>query len=51
MVTVIESLPGEWQMLQESLASKRESASTVVWQVPVPAEGKTVLSWRVRVKY
>jgi hypothetical protein len=51
VVTVIESLPGEWQMLQESLASKRESASTVVWQVPVPAEGKTVLSWRVRVKY
>lgn len=51
VVTVIESLPGEWQMVQESLTSKRESASTVVWQVPVPAEGKTVLTWRARIKY
>jgi hypothetical protein len=51
VVTVIENVPGEWQMLQESLPHKKESANTAVWQVPVPAEGKTVLTWRVRVKY
>ncbi len=51
VVTVVENVPGEWQMLQESLPSKRESAASAVWQVPVPAEGKTVLTWRVRIKY
>ncbi len=51
VVTVIENVPGEWQMIQESLPHKRESANSAVWQVPVPAEGKTVLTWRVRVKY
>lgn len=51
VVTVIENVPGEWQMVQESLPHKKTSANTAVWQVPVPAEGKTVLNWRVRVKY
>lgn len=51
VVTVIESVPGEWQMVQESHPHKKESANSVVWQVPVPAEGKTLLNWRVRVKY
>ncbi|MDD5387990.1 MAG: DUF4139 domain-containing protein [Gallionellaceae bacterium] len=51
VVTVIENVPGEWQMIQESHPHKRESANSAVWQVPVPAEGKTVLTWRVRVKY
>lgn len=51
VVTVIENVPGEWQMIQESLPHKRETANSAVWQVPVPAEGKTVLTWRVRVKY
>jgi len=51
VVTVIESIPGEWQMVQESHPHKKDSASSVIWQVPVPAEGKTVLTWRVRVKY
>lgn len=51
VVTVIENVPGDWQMVQESHPHKKESANSVVWQVPVPAEGKAVLNWRVRVKY
>ena len=51
VVTVIENVPGEWQMLQESHPHKKESANSAVWQVPVPAEGKATLTWRVRVKY
>ena len=51
VVTVVETMPGDWQMLQESHQHKKESANTVVWQVPVPAEGKAVLTWRVRLKY
>jgi len=51
VVTVVENVPGEWQMLQESHPHKKESANSAVWQVPVPAEGKATLTWRVRVKY
>lgn len=51
VVTVLENIPGEWQMLQESHPHKKDSARTAVWNVPVPADGKTTLAWRVRVKY
>jgi len=51
LVTVTEPIAGEWQMLQESHPHKRESARNAVWEIPVPAEGKTTLTWRVRVKY
>jgi hypothetical protein len=50
-VTVIEPMPGDWQMLQESHPHKKEAAHTAVWDIPVPAEGKTTLTWRVRAKY
>jgi hypothetical protein len=51
VVTVIEPMPGEWQMVQESLPHKKDAAHTAVWHVPVAAEGKTTLTWRVRTKY
>jgi hypothetical protein len=50
-VTVIEPMPGDWQMLQESHPHKKEAAHTAVWEILVPAEGKTTLIWRVRAKY
>ena len=50
-VKVIEPMPGDWQMVSESLPHSKESAHTAVWKVPVPAEGKTVLTWRARIKY
>ena len=48
---VVEPIAGEWQMLQESHPHKKESAHSAVWEIPVPAEGKATLTWRVRVKY
>ena len=51
VVKVIEPIAGDWQILSESHPHKQESAHTAVWSVPVPAEGKTTLTWRVRVKY
>jgi len=51
VVTVVEAIPGEWQMLQESHPHKKVSARNATWDVPVPAEGKATLAWRVRVKY
>lgn len=50
-VNVIEPMPGDWQVIQESHPHKKEAAQTAVWRVPVPAEGKTTLTWRVRTKY
>ena len=50
-VKVIEPMPGDWQMIAESLPHNKESAHTAVWVVPVPAEGKTLLTWRARIKY
>ena len=50
-VTLQERIPGDWQMLQESVPHEKGNASTAVWRLEVPAEGKTVLSYRVRVRF
>ena len=50
-VKVIEPMAGEWQMVQESQPHKKDSAQAATWNIAVPAEGKSVLTWRVRVKY
>jgi hypothetical protein len=50
-VKVVEPMPGDWQMLAESLPHKKESAHAAVWEVPVPAEGRTLLTWRARIRY
>ncbi len=50
-VKVVEPMPADWQMVSESLPHTKESAHTAVWEVTVPAEGKTLLTWRVRIKY
>ena len=49
-VRVRETLPGDWQILEESAAHTRESAHAAVWQVPVPARGAAELTYRVRVR-
>ncbi len=50
-VKVQESLPGDWEVISESLPHKKLGASRAEWKVPVPADGETTLSYRVRVKY
>lgn len=50
-VTVREPVPGDWTMVSESLPHVRPASGTAEWQVRVPAEGKTTLSYRVRVRY
>jgi hypothetical protein len=50
-VKVVEPVPGDWEMLEQSLPHEKAASNTAVWQVPVPALGSTVLSYRVRVKY
>lgn len=51
VIKVVEPIAGDWQMVSESQPHKKETANTAVWQLAVPAEGKVVLTWRVRVRY
>ncbi|HYP68336.1 MAG TPA: DUF4139 domain-containing protein [Thiobacillaceae bacterium] len=50
-VKVAEPMPGDWQILSESHPHAKATASTAVWEVPVPAEGKSTLVYRVQVRY
>jgi len=50
-VVVREPIPGDWKMKDESHAHKKAAAGTVEWKIKVPAEGKTVLSYDVLIRY
>ena len=46
-VKVQETLPGDWEILQESQTHTRESARVASWNVAVPAGGSAVLTYAV----
>jgi hypothetical protein len=50
-VTIHESFPGEWTILEESRPHERIDARTARWTIEVPAAGTTALTYRVRVAY
>lgn len=50
-VKLSEPMPGDWQIQSESHPSTKVASNAAVWNVNVPAEGKTVLTYRVLVKY
>lgn len=50
-VTVQEPVPGDWKMLEETHKHTKATAGTASWQITVPAEGKSVLRYRVLVRY
>jgi hypothetical protein len=50
-VKVEEPMPGDWQILAQSHPHLKQDAHTAAWQIAVPAEGRTVLTYRVRVRY
>jgi len=51
IVTVQEPIPGDWKILKENHASQKATSNTAVWKIEIPAEGKTILNYRVQVKY
>ncbi|HET6330685.1 MAG TPA: DUF4139 domain-containing protein [Holophagaceae bacterium] len=51
IVIVREPVPGDWEMLSSSLPYTKPASGTAEFKVPVPAEGETVLTYRVRVKW
>jgi hypothetical protein len=50
-VKVVEPMPGDWQIQSESQPHTKAASNAAVWNISVPAEGKTVLTYRVQVKY
>jgi hypothetical protein len=49
-ITVIEPVPGDWQLLHASHAWEKVEARTLRFQIAVPKEGATKLSYRVRLR-
>jgi len=49
-VTVIEPVPGDWQVLHSTHAYEKAEAHTLRYQLPVPKEGSTRLTYRVRIR-
>ncbi len=50
-VTVIEPVPGDWQVLHSTHHGEKVEAHTLRFRVPVPAEGATKLLYRVRTRF
>ena len=50
-VTVLEPIPGDWQVLESTLRHDRADAHTARWRVTVPAGGGQTLAYRVRVRF
>ncbi len=50
-VSLLEPMPGDWEVLQSSHPLTKETAGTARFKVTVPAEGSATLTYRVRVKW
>ncbi len=50
-IKVVEPIPGDWEMVSESHKHKKENSSIASWAVKVPAQGMSVLTYKVRVKF
>jgi hypothetical protein len=48
-VDVIEQRGGEWSIVSSSIKPEKRSSTRTAFRVPVPANGKTTLTYRVRV--
>ncbi|HTO12629.1 MAG TPA: DUF4139 domain-containing protein [Candidatus Binatia bacterium] len=49
-VTVIEPVPGDWQVLHSTHAFDKPEAHTLKFQLPVPKEGAVKVVYRVRIR-
>ena len=50
-VKVVEPIPGDWEMVAESQKHAKGDAHSAVWLVPVPAQGRAVLDYSVRMRW
>ncbi|HEY6325729.1 MAG TPA: hypothetical protein VIW73_04330 [Candidatus Cybelea sp.] len=50
-VHVVETIPGEWQILDENVPHLKTSAFTATWNVRVPADSRSTLAYTARVSW
>ena len=50
-VTVMEPVPGDWQVLHSTHKADKVEAHTLRFDVPVPKEGKETVTYRVRMRF
>lgn len=50
-IRVLETLPGDWEIVQESQHSRKDSAHAASWSVAVPAGGSAQLDYTVRTRW
>ena len=50
-VSLLEPMPGDWEVIQESHPHVKEAAGAARFKVTVPAEGSATLTYRVRVRW
>jgi hypothetical protein len=50
-VDIVEPMTSDWTILQNSQPFKKKDAQTAVFTVPVPKDGETVVTYRVRVRF
>ena len=50
VVDVVEPIPGDWTILEESVAHEKKDAHTAIFRLPVAADGESTLTYRVRVQ-
>ncbi len=50
-VRVLEPVPGDWVMVEETHPHEKAAAGTAAWRINIPAEGSTRLRYRVLVRY
>jgi hypothetical protein len=50
-VTVIEPVPGDWQVLHSTHAWEKVESHPLRYRVPVPKDGAAKIVYRVRVRY
>jgi len=50
-VTVREPIPGDWEVLKETHPHEKVAAGTAEWKIEVPAEGSSILKYRVIIRY
>ncbi|NJO67687.1 MAG: hypothetical protein HC826_01790 [Rhodospirillales bacterium] len=49
-VRIVESLPGDWEILSENTPHQKPTANRAVWPLTVPAGGEVNLTYTVRVR-
>ena len=51
VVSVIEPIPGDWEVLRETQPHEKLEAHTLRYRVPVPQEGAAKVTYRVRLRF